>query len=161
MITTCAKREVVHIRSPGVPTVSALQNRSAAIYKPSAPRPSPTAPRSLTLQFHCLDTVRNSSRMIFFPKGTYQSTVASHSSSLNGGNHVTDTSAAESVPIIRSLVHSPSSVAVARSLRGEEARELINIIDHVGIVQSQHGNAPRFWGTKHRTFAGHCGTRTG
>lgn len=81
--------------------------------------------------------------MILPPGGSYLSSVDRDppSSSLED-THVTNTSTAESGPIIRSFIHSPSSVAVARSLRGEEAQEFIDIIDRVGIVQSQHGDTP-------------------
>ena len=43
-------------------------------------------------------------------------------------------STAEFVPIVGSFVYSPSGVAFARSLRGEEAQELVNIIDRPGVI---------------------------
>jgi len=43
-------------------------------------------------------------------------------------------SEADSISNIRSLIHSPYWIAVARSLRGEEAEGLINFIDRVSHV---------------------------
>ena len=54
---------------------------------------------------------------------------------IDDDSHVTEIPASESVPIIRSFVHSPSGVAVARSLRGKGAQRLINAIDQVGAIQ--------------------------
>ena len=53
-----------------------------------------------------------------------------------------NTSTAEFVPIISSFIHSPSSIAFVRSLRGEEAQGLIEIINQVRIVQSEHTVTP-------------------
>lgn len=54
---------------------------------------------------------------------------------IDDDSQVTEISASESVLIIRSLVHSPSGVAVARSLRGTGAQRLIDAIGQVGDIQ--------------------------
>ena len=82
-------------------------------------------------------------------QGTYLSAIDPPPSSLDNDIHAANTSTAGFVPIIRSSIHSPSSVAVARSLRGEKAQELIDIIDQVGIAQSHRGTTPWCWGTEH------------
>ena len=56
-------------------------------------------------------------------------------SAIDNDSHVTEISALESVSIIRSFVHSPSGVAVARSLRGRGAQRLIDAIGQVGAIQ--------------------------
>ena len=56
-------------------------------------------------------------------------------STIGDDSHVTEISASESVPIIHSFVHSPSGVAVARSLRGKGAQSFIDAIDQVGAIQ--------------------------
>ena len=61
-------------------------------------------------------------------------TIAASSSStaiLYHGLYVTDMPAAESVLNIRSLIHSPSRITIARSLRDEEAQGFIDFIDRV------------------------------
>ena len=50
---------------------------------------------------------------------------------LYNGLLVADMSAAESISIIRSLIHSPHQIAAARSLRGKDAQGLIEFIDQV------------------------------
>ena len=56
-------------------------------------------------------------------------------SAIDDDSHVTEISASESVPIFRSLVHSPSGVAFARSLGGKGAQRLIDAIGQVGAIQ--------------------------
>ena len=102
--------------------------------------PSLTYTPSLSLA--TIAIVKNSFQMIPPSKVTYQSLINSSSSTLDDGTHATNASTADSVPIIRSFLHSPSSVVVARGLQGEEAQEIIDTIDQVGIMLLQHGDAP-------------------
>ena len=53
-----------------------------------------------------------------------------------------DMSTTESVSNIRSLIHSPSWIATARNLRGEEAQGLIDLIDRVSGIWLPFPNAP-------------------
>ena len=57
-------------------------------------------------------------------------------SATDNHSHMTEVSASESIPIIHSFVHSSSSVAAAKNLRGKEAQSLIDAIDQVGAIQS-------------------------
>lgn len=66
---------------------------------------------------------------------------------------VSNASTAEFVSIVGSFIHSPSSVAFARSLRGEEALEIVDIIDEVGVVGLQRDDTPRCRGTERRVQA--------
>ena len=56
-------------------------------------------------------------------------------SAVDNDSHVTEISASESIPIIRTFVHSPTGVAVARCLRGKGAQSLIDAIGQVGANQ--------------------------
>ena len=49
-----------------------------------------------------------------------------------------DTSSAEGLSNISILVHSPSKITMARSLQGDDAQRLINLIDRVRIAVDAH-----------------------
>ena len=68
---------------------------------------------------------------------THPSFTASSTTLLYDDIYMVDMSAEESVSNIRSLIHSPSWIAVARSLRGEEAQGLIDFIDQASGAQLQ------------------------
>ena len=76
-----------------------------------------------------MGAVENTSLTVFDPPVT--STSSLPVTILYDNLYVVDMSAAESVSNIRSLIHSPHLIAVARSLRGEEAQRLIDFIDRV------------------------------
>ena len=78
-----------------------------------------------------MTSVNLPSWVIEFLKGTDDLSI----SAIDNDSHVTEISASESVPIIRSFVHSSSGVAVARSLRGKGAQRLVDAIDQVGAIQ--------------------------
>ena len=93
-----------------------------------------------------MDTVENPSQTIFHlhpqrtfgPPATSATSTASSSPILYDGPRAADTSAAGSILNIWSLIHSPSRITIARSLRGKEAQRLIDLIDQVSPVSATH-----------------------
>jgi len=93
-----------------------------------------------------MDTIENPSQTIFhlFPQPADPSVINLSSSStavLCNSLHVADIPVTESILNVRSFIHSPSQIAAARNLRGEDAQRLIDRIDQVNYAQLQHDYA--------------------
>ena len=91
-----------------------------------------------------MHTVENPVRTVFYPQRTDPFVINTSPppvATLYDSFRVTDVSAAESVSKIWSFMHSPSKIAAARNLRGEEAQALIDLIDQVSDVRFQHDGA--------------------
>lgn len=117
-----------------------------------------------------MDTVENSSQTISHlhpqrtdgpPPNCATCTAASSSAILYNGIRAADTSVAESILNIRSLIHSPSRIAIARSLRGIEAQGLIDHIDQASEKVFCPTPATPFGAYEMTWHSGHHITRTG
>ena len=98
-------------------------------------------PSYLEAAARTMDTVENPVQTVSYPQRTDPFVINTSPppvAILYDSFRVTDVSAAESVSKIWSFMHSPSQVAAARNLRGEEAQALIDLIDQVSDMRFQH-----------------------
>jgi len=87
-----------------------------------------------------MDAIENPSQTIFhlFPQPADPSAInlsPSPPTVLCNSLYVADIPVTESISNIRSFIHSPSQIAAARNLRGEDAQRLIDRIDQVNYAQ--------------------------
>ena len=96
------------------------------------PAPCPFLSQSL------MDTAKSPLRVVSLKKRTDSPVITSSPPVpiLHDCLHAADTSITESASKVLSFLHSPYEVAVARSLRGEEAQGLIDFIDQVGRTRT-------------------------
>lgn len=85
-----------------------------------------------------MGAVEDSSQIVSFARPTSQSAITASSSSvtiLHDDLYMADMSVTDFFLNIWSFIHSPHKVTAAKSLRGEEAQRLIDLIDQVGATQ--------------------------
>ena len=84
-----------------------------------------------------MDTIEDPSRTALYSQQTDPSVINTSpppAVDLRDSLRVADMSVVESVSNLRTYIHSPLLIAVARNLRGEEAQEFIELIDQVGYT---------------------------
>lgn len=82
-----------------------------------------------------MDTVENPSQTVFYSQRTGPSVLDILPPlvlNLRDSLRVADISVIESISNIRTFIHSPPLIAVAKNLRGEEAQGFIELVDQVG-----------------------------